>query len=109
MRLTELHPKFLKIKDERTYSITDELIGCDGVDFLCPVCFAANGNSSKGTHSIICWQPHVPQTHHPIPGRWNFQGTCYEDLTLVAGSSSIFLTEADCKAHFFIRNGNIEF
>jgi hypothetical protein len=55
---------------------------------------------------VLCWQPHVPQTIHPIPGRWRFVGTGYDDLSLVAGSSSIAL-KSGCKAHFFVRDGNI--
>jgi hypothetical protein len=75
--------------------------------------------SNIGVHGVICWQPHVPQTMPPVPGRWKFMGTGYNDLTLVAGSSSILLTCTCkpkpgeppckcCKAHFFIKNGNIE-
>lgn len=78
----------------------------DGVQFLCPKCFAAN-NGPVGTHSVICWRPRVPPDVLPNPGRWEFQGTGLGDLTLVAGSSSILLT-AGCKAHFFVRNGGIE-
>jgi hypothetical protein len=107
MKLTELDPKFLKRVDDHNFNETDLISEADGIMFLCPVCFK-NNNGSKGTHSIICWQPHVPQTTNPIPGRWNFLGTGYDDLELQAGSSSIFLEKADCAAHFFIRNGQIE-
>lgn len=107
MKLAELEPQFLKIKDERTYLHVDNIKEADGIDFLCPVCFVANGNSNKGTHHIMCWQLHVPQTHYPIPGRWNFLGTCFTDLTLQNGSSSVLLT-GGCRAHFFIKNGEIK-
>jgi hypothetical protein len=43
----------------------------------------------------------------PKPGRWEFSGTDFHDLTLTAGSSSIFLHAAKCQAHFFITNGEI--
>jgi hypothetical protein len=104
MRLTELEPQFLKRSGNvhEYVSIAD----ADGIFFLCPACFAAN-KGNVGTHGIICWQPHVPQTESPGPGRWSFQGTGYEDLTLVAGSSSILLNGAPCKAHFYVRNGEI--
>jgi hypothetical protein len=107
MDLIELKPQFLKIVAAREYNLRDELEGADGILFLCPVCFRANGGPA-GTHSIICWQPHVPQDMDPKPGRWAFKGTGFGDLTLVAGSSSVFLQGAGCKAHFFIRDGKIE-
>jgi hypothetical protein len=107
MKLTELNPQFLKILDERTFQHTDDIAEADGMCFLCPVCFVTN-NGTVGTHSCICWQPRVPQTINPIPGRWNFSGTGYSDLTLTAGSSSILLQGEGCKAHFFITNGEIK-
>jgi hypothetical protein len=79
----------------------------DGIIFLCPKCFAANGGPT-GTHSVICWQPKIPKKIKPGPGRWSFEGTSFDDLTLVAGSSSIHLTGKGCGAHFFIRNGMIQ-
>lgn len=117
MRLKELRPKFLKIESENSYGRQDIIVGSDGLLFLCPKCLKVNGMSTYGVHSVICWRPHVPQSMPPVPGRWEFQGTGYEDLTLVAGSSSILLVckcppEKQpctcCKAHFFIKNGNIE-
>ena len=108
MKLTELQPDFLKVVNDHEFKIVDDIKDADGISFLCPVCYAANGNSSVGTHSVICWQPHVPQTINPQPGRWNFLGTGHEDLELKNGSSSILLN-GGCKAHFFIRNGEIKF
>jgi hypothetical protein len=75
------------------------------VRFLCPKCFATNGGA-RGTHSVICWSPGVPQEMRPGPGRWQLQGTSLDDLTLVAASSSVKL-EGGCEAHFFVRNGAI--
>lgn len=106
MKLSELSPIFLKIITPHEY----EEVGvenCDGIRFLCPKCFMAN-KGPIGTHAIICWKPHVPQTIPPIPGRWNFEGNLIENLTLRAGSSSILLQGERCKAHFFIKNGMIE-
>lgn len=105
MRLTELDPHFLKVVAEDTFRRLDEIAQADGVMFLCPKCFVAN-NGPIGTHSVICWAPHIPQTRLPNPGRWSLQGTGYEDLTLVAGSSSILL-KGGCNAHFWIRDGSI--
>lgn len=107
MTLRELEPQFLKHTSDTTWSHVNSITEADGIIFLCPVCFKANGGN-VGTHSIICWRPHIPQTTSPTPGRWEFQGTGYDDLTLVADSSSIFLSTAPCEAHFHIRNGNIE-
>ncbi len=105
--LTDLSPQFLKIIDERNFKYVDTIAEADGLSYLCPVCYKENGNSSKGTHSIISWQPHVPATMEPGPGRWNFVGTGYSDLSFVNGSSSIAL-QGGCNAHFFIRNGQVE-
>ena len=106
MKLSELKPTFLKII---TPSEWQELTldNCDGIRFLCPKCFVAN-KGPVGTHSIICWKPQVPQTIFPTPGRWNIVGTSVDNLSLVAGSSSVLLQGEGCKAHFFIRNGNVE-
>jgi len=108
MLFTELEPRFLKIESDRVYNYTDSIKDADGVIFSCPTCFVKNGNSVVGTHSIIWWQPHGPQTANPVPGRWNFVGTDLTDISFVNGSSSIALT-GGCNAHFFIRNGKIEF
>lgn len=107
MRLSDLEPKFLKIINNKLDTTLNSIVESDGIIFLCPVCFKAN-NGPIGTHSIICWRPHVDKEKMPGPGRWEFQGSGIEDLTLVAGSSSILLT-GGCNAHFYIRNGSIEF
>jgi hypothetical protein len=139
MRLIDLDPQFVKIEykvetwtrgkpDGSTEQVTEpreyhepvpSTAGADGIFFLCPKCYVTN-NGNMGTHGVICWQPHVSQTVLPIPGRWSFRGAGYHDLTLVADSSSILLACkckskpgeppcTCCKAHFFIRNGNIEY
>lgn len=106
MRLSDLEPDFLSIESEGHYRIHHDIARADGVQFLCPVCFTKNGGA-VGTHYIVCWQPHVPQTVSPTPGRWNLQGTGYDDLTLVAASSSVLLPTSPCRAHFFVRSGEI--
>jgi hypothetical protein len=106
VRLVDLEPVFLIIEEAgKLYRHADDPVGADGVMFLCPKCFITN-HGSVGTHSVICWAPHVPQTEDPKPGRWALKGTGYSDLTLVAGSSSILITKG-CMAHFFIQNGEI--
>lgn len=106
MKLTDLEPTFLRIEDDRTYRYEGVgLVDADGVTFLCPKCFAAK-SGPYGVHSIICWRPRVPQTFYPTPGRWEFQGTGFADLSLVAASSSVSLTTG-CRAHFFVERGEI--
>jgi hypothetical protein len=104
MKLSELSPKFIKrlTNKSKRYAERSE---ADGIIFLCPVCFKKNG-SAVGTHSIICWEPSVPQDTSPTPGRWKMIGEGFHDLTLVAEKSSIKLN-GGCKAHFHIQNGKI--
>lgn len=107
MRLNELDPQWLRWQDDKHWRW--RRLGnpdhSDGILFLCPKCFVAN-HGAVGTHSVICWKPHIPQTTQPAPGRWDMTGTGFSDLTLVAGSSSVQIT-GGCEAHFFIENGNI--
>lgn len=107
MRLHELNPVWLRRDDDKHFTIVQSIQEADGIEFLCPKCFVANGNSAIGVHAVICWRPRVPQTTNPIPGRWEFQGTGFEDLTLQAGSSSILLMPPSCGWHGFIRNGEV--
>lgn len=106
MKLLDLEPQFLRREHDKLFTNVDALADADGIMFVCPVCLAAKGKR-EGVHSILCWEPNVPQTTSPTPGRWEMQGTGYHDLTLVVGSSSIHLTGPGCGAHFFIRNGEI--
>lgn len=94
--------------DTSSYSKVDTPAEADGIMFLCPQCYKDKGNTSVGVHSIICWNPSVPQSMNPKPGRWNLLGTSIEDLTLQNGSSSVALT-GGCNAHFWINNGEIVF
>jgi len=109
MRLTDLEPKFVHLVDPITSLMNDDMQGADGLLFLCPVCMANNRMDDRGVHSILCWTPSVPPSMSPGPGRWRIEGTGYDDLSLVAGSSSVFLSGAGgCQAHFFVRHGEIE-
>jgi hypothetical protein len=104
MKLLELEPKFLKLITEVLWQTGVSFQEADGIEFLCPKCFL---KGRIGCHMVVCWKPHVPQTVRPTPGRWELHGSGFDDLTLVAKSSSIKITSG-CLAHFFIRNGNIE-
>lgn len=106
MKFRELSPQFYRWVSDTRFTMVDQIEDADGVMFLCPVCLAANKMDPIGVHSIITWCPRVPQTTSPQPGRWEIHGTGYDDLSLVAGSSSVLLTDG-CKAHFFIRNGEV--
>jgi hypothetical protein len=105
MKLTELEPKFLKRESDALFAQVETLAEADGIRFLCPKCWTAN-KGPVGTHSVICWASSVPQTTNPTPGRWNLVGTGFNDLSLVAGSSSILLT-VGCMWHGFIQNGEV--
>lgn len=104
--MRELEARFLKVKDTRSFLHVDNIGEADGVVFLCPKCFEQKGGP-KGTHSVICWSPKVSQEVGPKPGRWEMHGSGLDDLTLVAGSSSVQLN-GGCDAHFFVRNGRTE-
>jgi len=106
MRLSELEARFIKLTDDRGSFRTDASFeDCDGLMFLCPKCFAENGGA-VGTHIVICWKPHVPAHISPGPGRWNHRGTGLNDLSLYAGSSSVWL-KGGCGWHGFVGNGGV--
>lgn len=123
MRLLDLNPEFYRRDDDTHFQTVETLAEADGICFQCPKCWEActqygepldyKGEPNEyagqkiGVHYVICWSPRVPQTTHPVPGRWEMLGTSLADLTLKAGSSSILLTGEGCKAHFFIEDGAI--
>lgn len=104
MRLSQLEARFIKYISDREYMEVDTIAEATGVQFLCPKCFQAN-KGPIGTHMVVCWDPSVPQTMNPKPGRWKLVGTGLDDLTLVAGSSSILL-RAPCAWHGFVTKGD---
>lgn len=114
MRFSDLQPQFVRFekRDDGVYLPYEQTIDrAQGVMFLCPVCFKANGGS-VGTHRVLCWSRSagVPDDAVPGPGRWLIQGTGYNDLTLAAeaGSSrSVLLTGPGCGWHGFVTNGYV--
>lgn len=90
--------------------IGDDIATAQGVDFLCPKCFVANGGE-EGTHRVICWSRSrgVPDDVTPGPGRWALDGTGVHDLTLNAdppsGARSVQLN-GGCAWHGFVTNGD---
>ena len=106
-RLSELQATFCKLADPAGGSWYEDasFADCDGVMFLCPLCFEKN-NGPIGTHSVICWKPSVAAGIEPGPGRWDQRGTGLDDLTLVAGSSSIALG-GGCGWHGWVGNNDV--
>ena len=105
VKLTELEPQFLKRIDDSHFRHVDTLSEADGVEFLCPGCFTKNGGAI-GTHGVLCWQPDIPQTTSPTPGRWPMSGRGYSDLTLTP-SVQLTCDEGCCGWHGFITNGEV--
>jgi len=108
MRFIELEPKFMKMVEvpgRNYFEDVATLAEAHGVRHLCPVCFLKN-DGPQGTHSII-----TPNTKAPgiwaTNGGWDMTGTGLEDLTI--HPSVQVLGEDSCKAHFFIRSGEVIF
>lgn len=113
MTLVDLDAHFLKILDAQTYQFEGvSFAEAQGVQFDCPKCYVANGNTGVGTHAIICWFDGcgVPPGLDPKPGRWTKAGTSLADLTLNSPSwtpmRSVEL-KGGCNAHFHVTNGAI--
>lgn len=105
MKFSDLEPVFMRRDDDEHFTKVESVKDANGVRFLCPKCFKDNGGA-VGTHQILCWSPDVPQSTRPKPGRWQMKGTGADDLSLVAGSSSVWLQDG-CQAHFFVENGKV--
>lgn len=111
LTLRQLEGELIKVTTDGYKSATGlSLAEADGVFFLCPKCFAANGNSNVGTHGCICWfKGRVPDSQIPGPGRWNPQGTSIDDLSLVPPGMCSVQLNGGCNAHFNVTNGQISF
>lgn len=126
MKISELEPSFLKLVvkvetwktrsedgvegeatgDRHYYHKVETVEEADGVGFLCPLCFKNNGGN-VGTHLVMCWRPKMPlDIGLTGPGRWELVGSNFDNLSLVAGSSSVQL-QGGCNAHFTITNGEV--
>jgi hypothetical protein len=109
MRLIDLHPSFLNHVSETEEFWDVSFNEANGIQFLCPECTRRKRNGENiHVHSVICWNPSVPQSVPPNPGRWNMAGTGFDDLSLINGSSSVLL-QGECNAHFWIKNGEVVF
>jgi hypothetical protein len=114
VRLTELEPQFLrydKREDGIFYCPVERIEDAQGIEFLCPKCFAAN-NGNVGTHAVICWSRSrgVPDDAKPGPGRWSLHGTDYTNLTLNAdppGTARSVALSGGCAWHGHLTNGEV--
>lgn len=114
-RLRDLDGHFVRYEERQVdgrlrvcHVHVETLAEADGVFFLCPKCFAANGGR-RGTHGVLCWfVGKVPGDVEPKPGRWNPSGTGLDDLTFVEpGAFSVLLTGAEgCKWHGYVSKGD---
>lgn len=113
LRLRDLQASFLRLDrtaDRTLYHRVESIDEAQGVIFLCPKCFKANGGS-VGTHMIICWSRSrgVPDDEPPGPGRWYLGGRSLDDLILDGEGGqprSIQLT-SDCGWHGYVTHGEI--
>jgi hypothetical protein len=112
VKLRDLDAKLLKVlpDDREGRKVFDTeaattLADADGIMFLCPKCYQANGGP-VGTHVVICWfAGKVDGSLDPKPGRWNPGGTGIDDLTFVGpGATSVQLV-GGCNWHGFVTNG----
>lgn len=114
MRLIELEPQFIRYETraEREYLLhVGSLSEAQGIQFLCPVCFAKNGGPI-GTHGVeVTFARRGVAAHQGshdragAPSRWNVSGADYEDLTT---TPSILIDPAlpACAGwHGYITNG----
>lgn len=99
-------PSALRLRE--FYVVVDSIEQAQGVEFLCPKCFAEN-NGRVGTHRVICWSRSrgIADEVKPGPGRWTLEGTGLHDLTLNGdgGSRSVLLL-GGCAWHGFVTNGD---
>lgn len=117
MKLTELYPEFIKVVDERSHKRVDSLGEAAGIRFLCPIHLRENKMNPEGVHSVIIWCTNVPLKNHPGPGRWDFYGTGYSDLTIGWPGKSIVLgqcftdlySRAPFNEEFWIDKGSVVF
>lgn len=74
MKFSLLRPKWIRTTPDG-FRIVETKAEAQGVMFLCPKCYAANGGV-VGTHMILCWSRTLgtPDDKTPGPGRWTFAG-----------------------------------
>lgn len=104
MRLADLQPRFLVYREDGPHVFHDQVDSLEeaiGIEMHCPKCVNGNG------HRITCWTPLAPAGAAPGPGRWRFEGTGVEDLSLVGSIESSVHLLGGCQAHFFVERGMV--
>jgi Family of unknown function (DUF6527) len=111
MKLTELEPRFVRYetRPDGQYLVHVPLAAAQGIEFLCPVCFARN-RGPVGTHLIEVTfadrGARPEQGSHGRDGqptRWVVSGTGVADLTLTPSID----TTPGCTWHGFVTNGQV--
>ena len=79
IKLRDLEPHFVRTTDTG-HKWVNSIYEAQGVRFLCPACFKANGGR-VGTHGILCWSRSrgVADDVVPGPGRWKLVGSSLDD------------------------------
>ena len=118
VRVVDLSPRWCgQPRLDLSFSYVDDIQDAYGLLLVCPLCYINKGYTDIGVERLLLWQPSVPKeifidskvfSFFVESGRWHFSGTGFDDLTLINGSSSILLLGEGCNAHFWIRNGQIE-
>lgn len=111
MKLAALEPEFVRWKDGGIIRKVRGIAKAQGVMFLCPKCFQANGGK-RGTHRVVCWSRSrgVPDSAQPGPGRWTLDGTGLKDLTLNGdppGNARSVQLIGGCAWHGHITNAEV--
>ncbi len=112
LALADLEPALIRreVRDGSVYHVTvHKWRNAQGVRFLCPLCFEANGGA-VGTHQVVCWSRSrgVPEDATPGPGRWSLDGGSLANLTLNGdppGTARSVQLLGGCDWHGFITNG----
>lgn len=112
MTLAELEPRFVRYetREGRQWTIdVKSFAKAQGVEFLCPVCFAKNAGPA-GTHLVGvtfadrgATDDQGSHNRKGEPSRWQVSGTTFANLTL---QPSIDLTPG-CTWHGYVTNGAI--
>lgn len=82
----------------------DTLAEADGVWFLCPKCFKANGGA-KGTETVCILWNEGPGTRFNRGVRWELskESTCMDDLVLTPSIQ----THGGCEWHGFVGSSGV--
>jgi len=101
MKLTLLEPILLRVDGDGVYDVVETLPDAQGMMFLCPKCFAANGGPVR-THSVLVWFDGrgVLASMTPAP-RWQVDGKTIDELSL---APSVHIT-GGCGWHGWVKNG----